>query len=272
MRLSVLQYAATTDAAANLDTIQRLVESAAEPGTELIVLPEAAMHDFGPPDLELGPIAQTLDGEFVTSLSELARRTGTAIVAGMFERSDDESRPYNTLVVVNSTGELVSTYRKVHLYDSFGYRESERLLGGAPEPAVVELGGMRFGLMTCYDLRFPEFARALVDAGSDVLIVPAAWVRGPLKEDHWRTLLRARAIENTVYVAGAAQTGDHYTACSMIVDPMGVTLAALGDETGVASAEVEVDHIAAARKRNPSLANRRLATSSGPASAQTARV
>ncbi len=111
--------------------------------------------------------------------------------------------------------------------------------------------------MTCYDLRFPEFARALVDAGADVLAVPAAWVAGPLKEDHWVTLLRARAIENTVYVTAAAQTGKAYSGRSMIVDPLGVAVAALGDGEGLATAEVDLQTIAAVRDRNPSLANRR---------------
>jgi deaminated glutathione amidase len=121
----------------------------------------------------------------------------------------------------------------------------------------VSCEGLAVGLMTCYDLRFPEFARALVDAGADVLAVPAAWVAGPLKEDHWVTLLRARAIENTVYVTAAAQTGKAYSGRSMIVDPLGVTVAALGDAEGLATADVELQTIAAVRDRNPSLANRR---------------
>jgi predicted amidohydrolase len=116
--------------------------------------------------------------------------------------------------------------------------------------------------MTCYDLRFPEFARMLIDVGADVLAVPAAWVRGPLKEDHWVTLLRARAIENTAYVIGAAQTGSHYCGRSMIIDPMGVIVASLGDEEGVATGEARAERVADVRRRNPSLANRRLHSTS----------
>ncbi len=179
------------------------------------------------------------------------------VVAGMFEPSDDPDRPYNTLVVVSPSGELLAHYRKTYLYDSFGYRESDRLSAGDGEPVVVPVGGLTLGLLTCYDLRFPELGRDLVDAGADTFVVPAAWVRGPLKEDHWATLLRARAIENTSYVLGAGQCGAQYIGASMVVDPMGVVIAGAGPEEGVTSAEIERRLVDQARRRNPSLANRR---------------
>ncbi len=257
MRASVIQFAAGTDVITNLDRIGRLVREAARQGAELVVVPEAAMHDFASPDLPLGPIAQDVNGTFVNALAELAREAAATIVAGMFERSTDPARPFNTLVALGPGGELVATYRKAHLYDSFGYRESDRLLAGDGARVTFGVGGLTVGLMTCYDLRFPEFARGLVDAGADVLVVPAAWVRGPLKEDHWVTLLRARAIENTVYVVAAAQTGSTYAGRSMIVDPMGVALSALGDEEGSAGALLTASRLADVRKVNPSLANRR---------------
>jgi predicted amidohydrolase len=257
VRTSVVQFAAATDVAANLEAASRLVGVAAAGGASFVVLPEAAMHDFGPTDLDLGAVAQELDGPFVSALGRLAAAHEVWIVAGMFERSRDALRPYNTLVVLGPTGELQATYRKTYLYDSFGYRESDRLLAGEGRPVVVACDGLAVGLMTCYDLRFPEYARALVEAGADVLAVPAAWVAGPLKEDHWVTLVRARAIENTVFVAAAAQTGRHYSGRSMIVDPLGIAVAALGDEEAVATADVDAETLAAVRERNPSLANRR---------------
>jgi predicted amidohydrolase len=148
--------------------------------------------------------------------------------------------------------------RKVHLYDSFGYRESDKLRPGPVEPVVLDVGPVRVGLMTCYDLRFPEYARLLVDAGADTLCVPAAWVRGPLKEDHWVTLLRARAIENTCWVLGAAQTGTTYAGRSQVIDPLGITLAAAGDEETVVRAELDPARLVAARTRNPALQHRRV--------------
>lgn len=258
MRVAAVQFAATTDVETNTTRMAELLEHPAAEGADLIVLPEASMHDFGPTDLALGPIAQRVDGPFVAAVGKLAVRRNVTIVAGMFEVSDDPVRPFNTLVVVDADGAVAATYRKAHLYDSFGYQESARLLGGEVAPVVLEVGGLHVGLMTCYDLRFPEFARLLIDQGAEMLVTPAAWVRGPLKEDHWETLLRARAIENTSYVVGAGQTGRMYVGSSMVIDPAGVAIARLGDEEGIAVAEVTAGRVSDVRMRNPSLANRRL--------------
>ncbi|MFW6204360.1 MAG: carbon-nitrogen hydrolase family protein [Actinomycetota bacterium] len=254
MRVALLQFAAGLDPDANQATIARLADGVR---ADLIVAPEAAMHDFGRDDTPLGPAAQPLDGPYVHALGDVARGTGATVIAGMFERSGDPDRPYNTLVAVRPDGSLAAAYRKAHLYDSFGYRESDRLLAGPPDAVVVEVAGFRLGLLTCYDLRFPEHSRALVDAGAEVLVVPAAWVRGPLKEDHWRTLLRARAIENTAYVAAAAQCGRRYCGGSVLVDPMGVAVSGLGEAEDVASGEVSRERLDQVRGRNPALQHRR---------------
>ncbi|MGH8825155.1 MAG: carbon-nitrogen hydrolase family protein [Jiangellaceae bacterium] len=256
MQVALVQIAAGLDPDANLAAVRRLTQTV---DADLIVLPEAVMHDFGPQDSRLGPAAQPLDGPFVTALAEMARDRGAGVVAGMFERSDDPERPYNTLVALAPDGSLLGRYRKTHLYDSFGYRESDRLMAGPPEPVVVGLAGRRLGLMTCYDLRFPELARALIDAGADVLVVPAAWLRGPLKEDHWVTLLRARAIENTVDVVAAAQCGRWYCGNSMAVDPMGVVKAALGEAEGVVNVVLDERRLRGVREQNPALGHRRWA-------------
>jgi predicted amidohydrolase len=163
----------------------------------------------------------------------------------------------NTAVAVDSTG-VIASYRKQHLYDAFGQAESEWIEPGEiadPETFVVD--GLRFGLMTCYDLRFPEAARTLVDAGAEVLVVPAEWVRGPLKEHHWETLIAARAIENTVYVVAADHTPPIGVGRSMIVDPRGVVVAALGTETDVTVGWATRDRIAEVRAANPALELRR---------------
>ncbi len=173
----------------------------------------------------------------------------------MFERSADPDRPFNTLVV---RGAAQADYRKIHLYDSFGYRESDRLSAGPIGESLVEVAGFTVGLMTCYDLRFPELARALVTAGAEVLVVPAAWVAGPRKVDHWRTLVRARAIENTVYVVAAAQPAPRYSGHSLVVDPLGDVLAEAGDDPEVLTAVLRREALEEARRTNPSLVNRRL--------------
>ncbi|MGH3497930.1 MAG: carbon-nitrogen hydrolase family protein [Nocardioidaceae bacterium] len=258
MRVALLQFSAGTDSALNRKTIDGLVGRLADgPPVDLVVAPEGSMHDFGTIDHDLGAAAEPLDGPFVGALAEHAARLHATVVAGMFERNGD-GLPWNTLVVMAPDGTLAATYRKVHLYDSFGYTESERLSAGDIKPVTLEVGGLRLGLMTCYDLRFPEYARLLVDEGAEALVVPSAWVAGPLKEDHWGTLLRARAIENTTYVLGAGQCGATYTGCTAVVDPLGVVVAAAGHDEAVVTADLEPDRIARARQRNPSLANRRM--------------
>lgn len=256
MRVALAQVSAGLDKVGNLEAVRGLVGAAAADRPDLVVLPEAVMSDFGPPGTPLAPVAEPLDGPFVAALQDLARRHGATLVAGMFERAEDPERPYNTLVAVGPDGVLAS-YRKVHLFDAYGEKESDRLLPGPPTPVTLDVAGVRLGLMTCYDLRFPESARVLVDAGAELLVVPAAWVRGPLKEDQWLLLLRARAVENTCYVAGAAQCGPNYCGRSGLVDPLGVVVAAVGEQPGVVVGAVSRDRVAEARRRNPALANRR---------------
>jgi deaminated glutathione amidase len=255
MRVALIQVAATTDKAANLDAVRKLVGDAAAQRPDLVVLPEGMMHEYGPPEIDLRDVAEPLDGPFVTTLAELATTHEATIVAGMFETS--EGLPYNTLVALAPDGTIAATYRKVHLFDSFGHRESARLSAGEPTSVTFVAADTRVGLMTCYDLRFPELARLLIDQDATLLTVPAAWVRGPLKENHWETLLRARAMENTAYVAGAAQCGPEYCGRSMLVDPFGVVTAALGEQEGVVYGEVDPGRLAEVRRRNPALQHRR---------------
>jgi deaminated glutathione amidase len=257
LNVAVVQLASTLDPAENRAALDMVGEvCAADPRPALVVLPEVMMRDFGSAGSDVSAFAEGLDGPFVRHLTGLAGRHHVTLVAGMFERSEDPARPYNTLAVVDAGG-LVASYRKIHLYDSFGYKESDRLLAGPLAPVVVDVDGVRVGLMTCYDLRFPELARALVDEGAELLVVPAAWVAGPGKADHWRTLLRARAIENTVYVAAAAQPAPRYTGHSMIVSPRGEAVEVTGEAAWV-TATVDRAHLDEVRGENPSLANRRL--------------
>ncbi|WP_109212068.1 MULTISPECIES: carbon-nitrogen hydrolase family protein [Microbacterium] len=255
--VAVAQFAPTADTKANLETIGQLTATAAARGARVIVFPEYSSYFVDPFDDSLSENAQDLDGPFVKALSRIAGRHGVVVVAGLLERATDEQRVRNTAVAVDETG-LIGHYRKLHLYDAFGQRESDWVQPGEPEePRIFQVGGLRFGLMTCYDLRFPEVGRLLVDAGADVFLVPAEWVRGPLKEHHWRTLLHARAIENTVFVAAADHPPPLGVGNSLIVDAQGVELAAVGTSTDVAVAHLDVGAIERVRRVNPSLSLRR---------------
>jgi predicted amidohydrolase len=260
MRVAVVQLASSTDSDANRALVESRLDGLGA-AADLVVLPEGTMHDFGSTDHDLAAAAEPLDGPFVGMLAEQARHLEATIVAGMFERPGSDGHgdlPFNTLVAVGPDGSLLATYRKIHLYDSFGYRESDRLSPGEIEPVVIDVDGVRTGLMTCYDLRFPEMGRALADSGAELIVVPAAWVAGEHKLHHWRTLLTARAVENTVAVVAAAQGGERYTGHSLVVDAMGSIVAEAGDDDDLLEVKVEPADVARAREVNPSLSNRRM--------------
>jgi predicted amidohydrolase len=257
---SVAQFAPGEDKSANLSTIRRLVSAARAQGSELVVFPEYSIFTVPVMDERFLASAERLDGPVVAELSALAVEHQIAIVGGINEATDEGTRIHNTLLAIDASGDVVATYRKLHLYDAFGYTESSLVSPGDIEPPqTFTVGDLRFGLQTCYDLRFPEVTRRLLDAGADVVLMPSEWVPGPLKEDHWTTLLRARAIENTVYFAAADQCGKSGAGNSMIVDPMGVVLASVGEEEGLGTATLDPARIARVREKNPAIRMRRFA-------------
>lgn len=258
LTLAVAQFAPTSDRAGNLAAIAEMTADAAAQGTAIVLFPEYSSFFVTPFDASLAAHAEALDGPFVTALTEIASRHGVVVVAGLLERGGDAVHVRNTVVAVSGGG-LLATYRKVHLYDAFGQRESDWVEAGenGAAPETFDVSGIRFGLQTCYDLRFPEVTRRLADAGVHVALVPAEWVRGPLKEHHWQTLITARAIENTMYVAAADHPPHIGVGHSMIVDPEGVALATIGTTTDVAVARVRMSELARVRRANPALELRR---------------
>lgn len=256
--VAVAQFAPGADTEANLATMRSLAQTAVDRGARLVVFPEYSSHFVEPFSPDFVAAAESLDGPFVAAVGALAASLGVHIVAGLIERSHDPARVHNTLVVLSPRGELVARYRKQHLYDAFGASESRWIVPGPlDEPEIFDVGGVRVGMQTCYDIRFPEVSRRIADAGAELILVPAEWVRGPLKETHWRTLLAARALENTVYVAAADHVPPSGVGLSLVLDPMGVELVALGERTDVAVAWVSTERVVAVRRTNPSLALRR---------------
>ncbi len=256
--VAVAQFAPGADKSANLESIRDLATIAVTRGAAMVVFPEYSSYftpEFGEHSVAA---AETLDGPFVAGLEAIAKVLDIHLVAGLLELTEDDNRVSNTVVALDPGGRLVAKYRKIHLYDAFGQLESDWVVPGAIEtPETFRVGELTVGLQTCYDLRFPEVTRRLVDAGTDLVLVPSEWVRGPLKERHWRTLVTARAIENTLYVAAADQAPPVGVGSSMIVDPMGVELATVGDGIGVAVAWVGRERIDEVRSVNPALGLRR---------------
>ena len=227
MRIALAQTDPGPDPAANADLLVGLAERAVTDGAALLLAPEGASVGFLTDPGLTRSAAQPLDGPFVGQLLDASRRLGITIAAGTFVPDPESSRVHNTLCICTA-GDLVAAYRKVHLYDAFSFVESETVAPGSDRPPVVEIDGVRVGFATCYDLRFPELFRVLATDGADVLALASAWVRGPLKEEHWLTLLRARAIENTCYVVAADQFGKAGIGRSAAFDPFGLPLLDLG--------------------------------------------
>jgi deaminated glutathione amidase len=264
MRVAVCQMNSRGDRGANQKVALDLLAQAATAGADLAVLPEYT--DYLGPGRDV-PSPEPVDGPYLAAFADAAAAHGMWVVAGSFHEAGAEGgRTYNTSVVFDRAGAVAATYRKIHLYDveipgRVSFQESRSVAAG-DTPVTVDVEGVRVGLSICYDLRFPELYRRLVDDGAQVLLVPSAFMLHTGR-DHWEVLLRARAIENQCYVAAAAQIGDHEPGrtCygrSMIVDPWGTVLAQAPDELGVTTADIGLDRLARIRAELPSLANRRL--------------
>jgi predicted amidohydrolase len=261
MHIALCQLPISPDPAVNLGRVRSAAAEAARRGADLAVFPEATQARFGG---DLRAVAEPLDGAFGTGLSRAAREHGLALVAGVFEPAPD-GRVYNTAAAYDGAGNLMAAYRKIHLFDSLGEQESAVVAPGS-EPVVLDLAGVRTGLATCYDIRFPELFRALVGRGAELIVVPAAWKAGLFKEEHWVTLVRARAIENTAWVAAAGQVPDPDSpparaptgiGRSMLVDPMGTVRADLGPGPGLGVADLDTAVTAQVRAALPALEHRR---------------
>jgi predicted amidohydrolase len=266
IRVACVQMTSRADKAANLETAERLVAQAASTGADIVVLPEKwnAIGDAAVYHANAEPLE---GGESVAAMSEWARRHGITLIGGSIaERREGREKLSNTSVVFDSGGQIVAVYRKIHLFDvevgGVVYRESEAEEPGE-EPVVAEVEGWRIGLTVCYDVRFPELYRILALGGAHLVTVPAHFTT-PTGKDHWHVLLRARAIENQLYVAAAAQIGETLPGKpaygrSLIADPWGLVLAQAPDEETVITAELDRAHLEQIRAKLPSLANRQSA-------------
>lgn len=263
LRIAAVQMSSGGDKEQNVVDALALIERAADSGASLVVLPETWTY-MGDSDGTRGA-AEPIPGDTTQRLAEAARRQRIWLHAGsIFEVAPGEPRVYNTTVVLDPDGNIAGQYRKIHLFDvSIGdnvlSQESATVAPG-DEIVVVDLGGVKLGLTICYDLRFPELYRLLALAGAEVITVPAAF-HNHTGKDHWEVLLRARAIENQVFVVapnawGKHSGGWHSYGRSMIVDPWGTPLATAADGVGIAFAECDLNALDRIRRDLPSLANR----------------
>jgi deaminated glutathione amidase len=270
--VALVQLDAGSDPEANVREAVRLADQAAAEGARLIALPEYLQYRGS--DDGYRSSAQPIPGPFSNAFAAVARARSVWILVGSLAetgpaetgpaKTGPAERPYNTSILVDPTGAIVATYRKIHLFDVAiddgpADRESDRVTAG-DRAVVADVDGTRLGLSICYDLRFPELYRALAEAGAEILAVPANFLERTGR-DHWEVLLRARAIENAAFVIAPAQVGGPLGVPahgrSMVIDPWGTVIAQAPDGVAIVHAELDLARVASIRRQIPVLANRR---------------
>jgi predicted amidohydrolase len=268
LRVAAVQLNSKAEKDRNLSTAERLVRAAAADGAELVALPEKWNLLTGGRELREG--AEPLDGPSLTAARGWARELGIHLLAGSISERT-EGKAFNTSVLIGPGGEDLATYRKIHMFDveagGVSYRESEHEQPGT-ELVTAAVGELSLGMTVCYDLRFPELYRILALRGAQLIAVPSAFTTATGR-DHWEVLLRARAIEDQVFVLAPNQVGTappHYDSFghSAIVDPWGTVLAVAPDEECFVAADLDLAAQARTREQLPSLANRRPAAYAWP--------
>jgi deaminated glutathione amidase len=261
-RVAIVQMKSSESKEENLRISLDFVKAAAKGKARLICFPEfqMAFSSARRSSKRLAAIAESAkNGNFIMELCRSARRCNIGIVATIYEKGDmpSESRVYDTAVLINNKGKVISLYRKLHLYDALGFKESLKLMAGdsIKEPNHTSAGTL--GLMICYDIRFPEMSRILALQGAEILVAPSAWFQGFMKEDHWETLLKARSIENGLYMVAPDQVGNVFSGRSMVIDPFGAVILDMGNKEGLQIAEIDLSRVQSIRKSLPLLKNRR---------------
>jgi deaminated glutathione amidase len=262
LRVALAQILSGADPQKNLELVASKTAEAAAQDAQLVIFPEATMRRFG---LPLAEIAEPADGPWAEQLRKIADHHQLVVAAGMFTPSGD-GRVKNTLRCVGPG--VDAHYDKIHLFDAFGFRESDTVAAGT-EAVMITIGEAKIGLTTCYDVRFPGLYVKLAELGAQVMCVAASWGAGPGKVEQWQLLTRARALDCTSYVVAAAQadpaaagialdgrapTGVGYSAA---ISPLGEVLRSLDGEPGLLVADLDLDVVVEARLTLPVLANRR---------------
>ena len=253
MKIALGQFAVVKDWRVNLEKCVKWMQQADAQGAKILVLPEAVLaRDISDPTIVLSE-AQPIDGPFMMAMLAASKDLQIATVFTIHIPSI-EGKVTNTLFVIQA-GKIIAQYDKLHLYDAFSVKESESTIAGNTIPELVDIDGFQVGLMTCYDLRFPELARSLALAGADVLLLPAAWLKGPQKEHHWKVLSTARALENTCYMVSVGECGPQNIGNSLVVDPLGIVIMQLPESEKLDYAQLDKARIDSVRQQLPVLEN-----------------
>jgi predicted amidohydrolase len=260
--VAIVQMRSSEDKMENLELSIDFIREAAKKKSSMICFPEFQMA-YSPvsmPAKQLSEKAESVnDGNFIATLRKAAKVNKISIISTIYEKNGSrfDNRVYDTAVLIDSNGEISSIYRKLHLYDALGFKESDKMMAGnmIEKPVKTSVGNL--GLMICYDIRFPEMSRILAVKGANILVSPSAWVHGVMKEEHWQTLLKARAIENGSYMIAPNQIGNIFSGRSMAVDPFGVVLLDMGNREGMEVVGIDKPRVQKVRELLPLLKNRR---------------
>jgi predicted amidohydrolase len=258
-RIALAQITSSTEKAANLDLARELISEAKSKGAGMVAFPEFLMA-FSPATQSaesLVEISETLDGPFTRSLRAASAAANIETLATIYEKSDVPGRVYDTAMWIDASGHLLAVYRKLHLYDALGFKESDKFLAGREltQPFKSAIGTA--AMTICYDLRFPELSRLLTLMGAEILMSPSGWVAGDMKVEHWQTMGRARALENGCYLIAPDQVGNIYIGHSMVVDPFGRVIIDMGECQGLAIVDLDLSLVGEVREKLPLLKNRR---------------
>ncbi len=259
MKVAVVQFKASTNKEINLKKIINYISKASQNKAVLVAFPEFMMFytSSSQTSKQLASLAETINGNFVKTIAKAAKENQIQVIGSFYEKSTKKNRVYDASFVIDKSGKVISTYRKIHLYDALGFRESDKMTSGSKITKPVKTSVGKVGMMICYDLRFPEMSRSLAASGSEVLVAPSAWVKGDMKEEHWLTINKTRAIENGCYVIAPDQVGNIYCGRSVVVDPYGKILIDMKKKQGIGYADIELKKIKHTRKILPLLKNRR---------------
>jgi predicted amidohydrolase len=250
-RLCGIQIETGNDPGKNLEKVVSVFSEAIKLKPDFVILPE--MFEIVTKPEDASHHAHAIPSEITDLLSGLARDHSVNVIGGSFFEREGES-VYNTALVYDRKGEICGKYRKIHLFDAFGYGESNFLSRGN-KPLICELDGLKFGVAICYDIRFPEIFRYYAVEGAQVVFLPAAFFQP--NHDHWQLNIKGRALDNTIFVMTSNQTGKSFVGRSMIANPWGVSVASMGIEEGFYISEIDVSLIEKFRGRLSFLKNRR---------------
>jgi predicted amidohydrolase len=240
----------------SLHHAEKLVQKAKN--ADIIVFPEYLMFDpTGVPGRLYLFSAESLNGPWVKSFQRMAREKSTYVLTTLFEKSGEERRVYNTAILINDAGEVIGIYRKTHLFDAYGYRESRIIKPGEKLSGVYDVKGVKVGIAICFELRFPEIFRSLALTGAELVLEPMAWYRGHLKEEMLIALAKARAHENTIFIATSSLAGENFVGRSIIASPYGHIIADAGPWENYLEQQIDTKDITDSRKILPLLDLRR---------------